>query len=55
MLKDIPVFFRSHKSYIINMREVKEYVKSDGGYLVLSNGAQAGLSSEKVEEFLKKF
>jgi two-component system, LytTR family, response regulator len=55
MLKDIPIFFRSHKSYIINRLEVKEYVKSDGGYLVLSNGIQAGLSVEKVEEFLQKF
>jgi two-component system, LytTR family, response regulator len=55
MLKDIPIFFRSHKSYIINRQEVKEYVKSDGGYLVLSNGIQAGLSSEKVDEFLEKF
>ncbi len=55
MLKDIPVFFRSHKSYIINRQQVKEYVKSDGGYLALSNGMQAGLSTEKVDEFLEKF
>ncbi|MBL7726796.1 MAG: response regulator transcription factor [Dinghuibacter sp.] len=52
MLKDIPVFFRSHKSYIINRQQVKEYVKSDGGYLVLSNGLQAGISPEKTEAFL---
>jgi two-component system, LytTR family, response regulator len=55
MLKDIPIFFRSHKSYIINRQQVKEYVKSDGGYLVLSNGEQAGLSTEKVDEFLSKY
>jgi two-component system LytT family response regulator len=54
MLKEIPIFFRSHKSYIINRQQVKEYVKSDSGYLVLSNGMQAGLSTEKVDEFLSK-
>lgn len=55
MLKDIPIFFRCHKSYIINRQQVKEYVKSDGGYLVLSNGVHASLSSEKVDEFLEKY
>ncbi len=52
LLKDIPVFFRSHKSYIINRQEVKEYVKSDGGYLSMSNGMQAGISSEKIDQFI---
>lgn len=52
LLKDIPVFFRSHKSYIINRREVKEYIKSDGGYLSMSNGMQAGISTDKVDTFL---
>jgi hypothetical protein len=31
---------------------VKEYVKSDGGYLVLNNGQHAGISADKVSEFL---
>jgi two-component system LytT family response regulator len=52
MLQPIPVFFRSHKSYIINRSAVKEYVKSDGGYLTLNNGMQASLSPDKVAEFL---
>lgn len=52
LLKDIPVFFRSHKSYIINRQEVKEYIKSDGGYLSMSNGMQAGISTEKVDAFM---
>ncbi len=53
MLRDIPIFFRSHKSFIINRQQVKEYLKSDGGYLLLSNGMQAGLSTEKINEFLE--
>jgi two-component system, LytTR family, response regulator len=54
MLAPIPIFFRSHKSYIINRQAVKEYVKSDGGYLSLINGMQAGISTDKVSEFLEK-
>jgi two-component system, LytTR family, response regulator len=54
MLAPIPIFFRSHKSYIINRQAVKEYVKSDGGYLSLINGMQAGISTDKVSEFLDK-
>ncbi len=54
LLKDIPIFFRCHKSYIINRQEVKEYVKSDGGYLTLSNGMQASLSVDKIDAFLEK-
>lgn len=53
LLRDIPVFFRSHKSYIVNRNEVKEYIKSDGGVLVMSNGIQAALSVEKVAAFLE--
>ncbi|MFM2337450.1 MAG: hypothetical protein RL115_643 [Bacteroidota bacterium] len=54
MLTPIPIFFRSHKSYIINRQAVKEYVKSDGGYLSLTNGLQAGISADKVSDFLDK-
>lgn len=55
LLINIPVFFRSHKSYIVNRHAVVQYVKSDGGYLQLSNGMHAGLSTEKVNEFLLRF
>ena len=53
MLEPIPAFFRSHKSYIVNRSAVLQYVKSDGGYLTLTNGMQAGISTDKISEFLK--
>ncbi len=53
LLADIPVFFRSHKSNIINRQAVLQYVKSDGGYLSLQNGLTASISTDKVEEFLQ--
>ena len=45
-------FFRPHRSYIINMEKIKQYVKSDGGYIVMSNGGNVSLSRELKDEFL---
>lgn len=53
MLMDIPRFFRSHKSYIINMHDVVEYSKSDGGVIFMKGNLTAGLSIDKLEEFMK--
>ncbi len=47
-------FFRSHKSYLVNMKYVSEYVKSDGGYLLLKNGKEIPVTPDKVQELLKK-
>ena len=54
ILAQIPFFFRSHKSYLVNVNSALEYVKSDGGYLNMKGGRIAGISSEKVEGFLAK-
>jgi two-component system, LytTR family, response regulator len=53
-LLQIPFFFRSHKSYLINVNSVLEYVKKDGGYLTMKGGQTAGISNEKVEDFLAR-
>lgn len=52
MLTSRYTFFRSHKSYVVNTQMVKEYVKSDGGYLVMDDGSTVLMSPDKVEEFL---
>ncbi len=52
VLSSVPVFFRCHKSFIINIRAVQQYVKSDGGYLKLNNNLTASLSPDKADEFL---
>ncbi len=53
VLADKPAFFRCHKSYIINRNYVLDYVKSDGGYLVLKPKTEIPISSERVSEFLE--
>ena len=48
-------FFRIHRSYIVNLHEVKKYSKTDGGILVLSNGEKLQVSRSKKDELLKLF
>lgn len=43
-------FFRCHKSYIVNTKYLTEHVKSDGGYLKLTNEETIPLSSERATE-----
>ncbi len=40
-------FMRVHQSHLVNLSYVKEFVKSDGGYLVLKDGTQVPVSSRK--------
>lgn len=47
-------FFRTHKSYIINTQYITEYIRSDGGYILLDNQYQASISPDKVQEFMDK-
>ena len=53
VLAEMPEFFRCHKSYIVNVRHISDYVKSDGGYLMVNKEHQIGVSVDKIEELLK--
>lgn len=45
-------FMRVHNSYLINLREVKKYSKSDGGYITMNNNDIVSISRNKKNEFL---
>lgn len=45
-------FFRCHKSYIVNMKYVTDYVKSDGGSLTIDGKHTVPLSPDRVQELL---
>lgn len=47
--------YRTHRSYLINLDHVDEYVKQDGGYVLMSNGDAASLARDRKEDFLKLF
>ena len=53
LLASVPRFLRAHKSYIINIEEVVEYSKSAGGLIYMSNSLTAGISPDKLDEFLR--
>lgn len=46
-------FYRVHQSHLINSMHIKEYVKTDGGYLVMTDGASVPLSNRKRGEVLQ--
>ena len=46
------MFFRTHRSFIINLKKMKQYVKQEGGYVLLENETQVPLARERKEEFL---
>lgn len=46
-------FMRVHKGFLINLREVKKYVKSDGGYILMNNDDVVSISRDKKELFIE--
>ncbi len=45
-------FVRTHQSYLINEAEVKEFVKTEGGYILLKNDSRIPVSVRKRTEVL---
>lgn len=48
-------FFRAHHSHLVNLRHVKEFVRHDGGYLIMSNQMTLPVSRSRREDLLKQF
>ena len=47
-------FIRVHNSHLINLHHVKNYVRSEGGSVVMTDGTEVEISRRKKEEFLKR-
>lgn len=47
-------FCRIHHSYLINLNHLKEYIRNDGGYAVMSNGKAFSISRRRKDLFLEK-
>jgi two-component system LytT family response regulator len=45
-------FYKCHRSYLVNLKHIKQFLKQDGGYLILSNGQNIPIAKNKKEEFL---
>jgi two-component system LytT family response regulator len=47
-------FFRIHHSYLINLNEVKKYVRGEGGYVIMNNDKSLDVSKRKKDGFLSR-
>ena len=47
-------FMRVHNSFLVNLHEVKKFVRSEGGYILMNNDAQISISQNKREDFLRQ-
>ena len=47
-------FFRIHKSFVVNLRHVTEYVRNNGFFLVLKNGEQLSIGRRRVQAVLEQ-
>ncbi len=46
-------FYRVHQSHLINTKFIKEFVKTDGGYLLMNDGCNVPVSTRKRPEVMK--
>lgn len=47
-------FVRIHKSYLVNLLHIKEYIRGEGGSVILSNSTEVEVSRRKKELFLSR-
>jgi two-component system LytT family response regulator len=50
-----PDFFRIHNSYLVNLNHITKFVRGDGGYVVMEDGASVGISRSRRQEFMELF
>lgn len=48
-------FFRIHKQFLVNMRNIRSYIRGDGGYVVMPNKVNIPVSRIKKDEFTELF
>ena len=46
-------FYRVHQSHLINTRYIREYVKTEGGHLIMSDGSMVPVSTRKKPEVIR--
>ena len=48
-------FFRIHHSHLINLQRIQEFVRSDGGHVVMDNKMEFPVSRSRKDSLLKQF
>jgi two-component system, LytTR family, response regulator len=52
MLAQMRNFIRVHKTHMVNADHISSYVKTDGGYVVMSDGSKVEVSRRKKQELI---
>jgi two-component system, LytTR family, response regulator len=55
VLQDNQLFFRAHKSNIVNLKFVKQYIRGEGGEIIMQDGTNIALSRNRKQDFLNLF
>ena len=53
LLEEYALFIRVHNSSLININEVDQYVRGEGGYVIMSDGSHINVSRNKKETLLR--
>ncbi len=48
-------FFRIHDSYVVNLNKIKQYMKGEGGSVMLHDGSEIDVSRRRKQDFLNLF
>ena len=51
ILSDNNNFYRTHRSFLINTDAIKQYKKSDGGSIVMTNNTSVPIARERKDDF----
>lgn len=49
LLEESNNFLRIHHSFLINLKEIKQYIKGEGGHVIMSDGTEYKVSRSKKE------
>ena len=52
-LQDKPIFYKPHRSFLVNLRYIKELSKKDGFHLIMENNKTIPITKEKKDEFMQ--
>lgn len=47
-------FLRIHQSHLINLNEIKSYIKTDGGYIKMNDGSSVSISRQRKDMVMER-
>jgi two-component system LytT family response regulator len=53
IIENMDLFYRPHRSHLVNLKYIQQYIKKDGNYLVLENGFIVPVSKDKKSELIE--